>query len=89
MSRHVASLALWLSLAAIAPVFPQDNLPTEADYYKITTFQPPDGAVLEVGGFQLMPDGKLARGWLQCELTSLQSDSPAIPSPPSTAAARR
>jgi glucose/arabinose dehydrogenase len=34
--------------------------PSEADYYPITSFQPPEGVVLEVGGFQLMPDGKLA-----------------------------
>lgn len=33
---------------------------TEADYYPITTFETPEGAVLEAGGFQLLPGGKLA-----------------------------
>ncbi|MCH7686300.1 MAG: hypothetical protein IH899_06425, partial [Planctomycetes bacterium] len=34
--------------------------PTEADYYKILKFTIPDGVVLEAGGLELMPDGKLA-----------------------------
>ncbi len=34
--------------------------PTEGDYYRMTTFQTPPDVVLEAGGFQLMPDGKLA-----------------------------
>jgi len=37
-----------------------DKLPTEADYYPILTFPIPEGVVLEAGGFELLPDGKLA-----------------------------
>lgn len=34
--------------------------PTESDFYPITTFETPKDVVLEAGGFQLMPDGRLA-----------------------------
>jgi len=34
--------------------------PTENDYYVITTFELPEGEVIEACGFQRMPDGKLA-----------------------------
>ncbi|MEZ6057338.1 MAG: hypothetical protein R3C01_11600 [Planctomycetaceae bacterium] len=34
--------------------------PTEADYYPITRFELPAGAVIEASSFQLMPDGKMA-----------------------------
>ena len=36
------------------------KLPTESDYYPITTFEIPEGVVLEASGFQMMPDGKMA-----------------------------
>ncbi|MGC1272843.1 MAG: hypothetical protein WBC44_03990 [Planctomycetaceae bacterium] len=34
--------------------------PTEDDYYPIRTFTIPEGEVIEPGGFQLMPDGRMA-----------------------------
>lgn len=34
--------------------------PREDDYYPITRFETPAGAVIEAGAFQLMPDGKMA-----------------------------
>ena len=34
--------------------------PTEADFYKITTFETPKDVVLEASSFQLLPSGKLA-----------------------------
>lgn len=34
--------------------------PTENDYYKLTTFQIPENAYLEVGAIDLLPDGRLA-----------------------------
>lgn len=37
-----------------------DKPPVEGDYYKILRFEPPKGVVLEVGGLEMMPDGKLA-----------------------------
>ncbi len=50
---------LLLTSLATAPSFAQ-QLPTESDYYPITTFEIPEGVVLEASGFQLMPDGKMA-----------------------------
>jgi glucose/arabinose dehydrogenase len=35
---------------------------TEADYYKILTFTPPPGEVLEAGALEVLPDGKVAVG---------------------------
>ena len=34
--------------------------PTEDDYYQLLRFQPPEGVVLEAGGIEIMPDGKVA-----------------------------
>lgn len=51
--------ALVLS-AFVRPVAADEKPPTEDDYYPITRFEAPEGAVLEAGAFQLMPDGKLA-----------------------------
>jgi len=46
---------------AIASARAQDNRPAaEDDYYKIVPLPIPDGVVLEVGGQELLPDGKLA-----------------------------
>ena len=36
------------------------STPTESDYYPITTFEVPEGVVLEAAGFQMLPDGKMA-----------------------------
>ena len=32
----------------------------EAEYYRMSTVAPPEGVVLEVGGLETMPDGRLA-----------------------------
>ncbi|MEZ6137176.1 MAG: hypothetical protein R3C53_19985 [Pirellulaceae bacterium] len=56
MSRLYA-FALLIVFAASATA---QEIPTEADYYPITTFETPEGVVLEAGAVQLMPDGKLA-----------------------------
>lgn len=40
------------------PAFAED--PTEDDFYPIQSFTIPEGEVIEPGGFQLMPDGKMA-----------------------------
>jgi hypothetical protein len=34
--------------------------PKEADYYKILTFQPPPGVVLECGGIEMLPNKRIA-----------------------------
>lgn len=49
--------AAWLTAQQDLPA---EELPQESDYYPITTFEIPDGVVLEASGFQLMPDGKMA-----------------------------
>ncbi len=36
------------------------EVPTESDFYRITTFDLPEGEVIEACGFQWMPDGRLA-----------------------------
>src|SRR5207248_8874944 len=40
----------------------------EAEYYKIVTFTPPQGEVLEGGALELLPDGKLAVGTRRGEI---------------------
>jgi glucose/arabinose dehydrogenase len=47
-----------------APTKPE----TEADYYKLLTFTPPDGEVLEAGAIEVMPDGKVAVGTRRGEI---------------------
>jgi glucose/arabinose dehydrogenase len=63
MCLHRASIfILSLGLAAILPgsARADDKVPTEADYYKILTFEPSPDIVLEAGALEWMPDGKLA-----------------------------
>ncbi|MFN0197951.1 MAG: hypothetical protein ACKVT0_14495 [Planctomycetaceae bacterium] len=43
-----------------ASLVAQEKLPTEADYYRILTLAIPEKLVLEIGGIELLPDGKLA-----------------------------
>jgi glucose/arabinose dehydrogenase len=38
----------------------QEKLPTEDDYYKLTALPIPEGVVLEAGGIEILPDGRLA-----------------------------
>ncbi|HLR25252.1 MAG TPA: plastocyanin/azurin family copper-binding protein [Fodinibius sp.] len=38
----------------------QDDIPTESDYYSIVDISIPDDIILEVGGMDLLPDGRLA-----------------------------
>ncbi len=49
----VAALSLLTASAAAAD-------PKESDYYKILTFEPPKGLVLEAGALEWLPDGRLA-----------------------------
>src|SRR5207248_7854147 len=64
--RTIFPLAL-LSLVFLLPAFGQGKKPApkataEDDYYKILTFEPPPGTVLEAGALELLPDGKMALG---------------------------
>lgn len=59
MVRLPFCIAAMLGMFATA-VLAADKPPTEEDFYPITPFVIPDGVVLEAGGVDLLPDGKLA-----------------------------
>ncbi|SFI33297.1 PQQ-dependent sugar dehydrogenase [Planctomicrobium piriforme] len=63
MSRSIGMLlTCCLVMLAFSVESVAADLPTEQDYYAITSSEMPAGAVLEPGAFQLMPDGRLAVG---------------------------
>lgn len=51
-------LILWTGVVVAEPN--DSRIPTESDYYQITTFELPEGEVVEACGFQTMDDGRLA-----------------------------
>ncbi|TLZ69422.1 MAG: hypothetical protein E6K10_10695, partial [Methanobacteriota archaeon] len=53
-------VALVCAVALSIPAFGQSKSSAEDEYYKIVSFNPPEDVVLECGGFEMMPDGKLA-----------------------------
>lgn len=53
-------IALLVFSATTAALSQGADLPVENDYYTVTAFELPAGAVIEPGAFQLMPDGRLA-----------------------------
>lgn len=62
-ARRLPCVCLTVAMAVVAMqgrAAAQAAKPTEQDYYQITPFEIPEGVVLEVGGFQMMPDGRLA-----------------------------
>ena len=62
--RILHSLVCLTCLASLtcptARAWGADPKPTEADYYQLVTCAIPDGIVLEAGGLQLLPNGRLA-----------------------------
>lgn len=54
--RFLASLVLLLSFVSAT----RADQPKESDYYTITTFETPEGEVIEACGFEWMEDGRLA-----------------------------
>jgi cytochrome c551/c552 len=65
MRKSIFSVSLLASIALGAFLFtnasrPQDNVPTEEDYYKIIKLPTPEGVVMEVGGMLSLPSGELA-----------------------------
>lgn len=60
--RYVSLFYLLVAtrLLVAAPVRADDKLSAENHYYPLTRFAVPDGAVLEVGAFQMLPDGRMA-----------------------------
>jgi glucose/arabinose dehydrogenase/azurin len=63
MARHVACGAVLLGALAGTSGAQRAENPTaarESEYYRISTLPVPEGVVLEVGGLETMPDGRLA-----------------------------
>ena len=54
-----AFTTLFLSLAAMAAA-QEENSPQESDYYQLVPLPIPEGVVLEAGGLEITPQGKLA-----------------------------
>ncbi len=53
-------IGIWTFGQLMAAIVHAQDLPTEDDYYPIFKLPVPTGVVLECGGLELMPDGKLA-----------------------------
>jgi len=73
MHTHLPSLlpdkgSLTLALSFILALQLPAQLPTEEDYYKITTFDTPEGSALEVSSIELLPGDKLALGTRRGEI---------------------
>jgi glucose/arabinose dehydrogenase len=72
--RLIAPLAAVVALPLLMPApgrpdaADKKSAPTEADYYKLLTFTPPPGEVLEAGALEVMPDGKIAVGTRRGEI---------------------
>ena len=63
MRSSYPTMILALSVALAPPA-----VAAEADYYKILTFAPPPGAVLEAGALETLPDGRVAVGTRRGEI---------------------
>jgi hypothetical protein len=80
MFRHTVQLALMVLIGAAAPARAQDKKPsTEDDYYKLFRFDIPPGEVLECGGLDFLPDGKLAVGTRRGEIWLVDNATAADP----------
>jgi len=60
MSLRLATALILVALVSATVRAADSPQPTEDDHYKLLTFQPPEGVVLEVGGICLLPNGPLA-----------------------------
>jgi cytochrome c551/c552 len=75
-------LTLLILVALVTTSMAQSKLPTEDDYYKITTIPAPEGVLLEIGGVATLPDGRVAvctrRGdvWVIENPTMVNGDAP-------------
>ena len=59
LAATVLLAACGATLAAQRPNADGPRVPTENDYYHLTTLPIPEGVVLEVGGLETLPDGRL------------------------------
>lgn len=80
-SRWGATLtAVVLMILAAGPVQAQDKkAPSEDDYYALLRFEPPAGEVLEAGGIDILPDGKVAVGTRRGEVWMIDNAFAADP----------
>jgi glucose/arabinose dehydrogenase len=60
MNRFGIDIYCGLIVVAAAAASTAEEVPKEADYYKITTIPAPAGEVIEAGGIEILPDGKVA-----------------------------
>ncbi|MEX2214981.1 MAG: hypothetical protein WD768_12675 [Phycisphaeraceae bacterium] len=72
LQSQISILFLTFALGS-ACAFAQVKNPTEADYYPMTRFTLPEGEVIEPGGIELMPDGKLAVGTRRGEIWMIEN----------------
>ena len=66
--KRIIPLFVWIAFVATPRVEAQPKAEAEADYYKLLTFTTPPGEVLEAGGMELLPDGKIAVGTRRGEI---------------------
>jgi glucose/arabinose dehydrogenase len=67
MKRIIYTLVLTLAITA-PRAGAQVKPAAEADYYRILTFTTPPGEVLEAGGMEMLPDGRIAVGTRRGEI---------------------
>jgi glucose/arabinose dehydrogenase len=83
MIKYIVSLVAILTL--LVPTFAQKKKPgatinpAEDDYYKLLTFDPPPGEVIEPGAIEVMPDGKIAVGTRRGEIWMIDYSAGADP----------
>src|SRR6266496_3991843 len=78
--QRILAASLALTCATLAPAVAQDkNAPVEDDYYKLHRFDVPRGEVLECGGLDFLPDGKLAVGTRRGEIWLVDNATAADP----------
>jgi cytochrome c551/c552 len=84
MRKNIASLCLISSIVVVASFFtnairPQDNVPTEEDYYKIIKLPTPESVVMEVGGMVTLPSGELAVSTRRGDVWIIENPSADVP----------
>ena len=80
VSRLLRSLMILIVLAAATlaaqrPTGDGPRVPTENDYYRMTTLPIPEGVVLEVGGLETLPDGRLGVATRRGEVWLIENPS--------------
>ena len=63
------------SVIAQTPSADAPRVPTENDYYRLTTVPIPEGVVLEVGGLETLPDGRLGVATRRGEVWIIENPS--------------